>query len=83
MPSQSKRKIIAKTYWIIRQNIIQLQALPVVYDVDFCLPYFQNWFAESIARLIIGTKLWMSNAPITSTSAKIGSCYGGFLSWLW
>jgi len=80
MPSQSKRKIIAKTYWIIRQNIVQLQALPVVYDVDFCLPYFRNWFAESIAKLIIGTKPGMSNAHTASSSTKIGSCYGKLLS---
>ena len=57
MPSQSKRKIIAKTYGIIRQNIVQLQALPVVYDVDFWLPYFRNWFAVSIIKLTFGTKL--------------------------
>ena len=55
-PSLPKRKIVTKAYRIIWQNIVQLQALPVVYDVDFCLPYFRNWFAESIAKLIIETK---------------------------
>lgn len=60
-PSLPKRKIVTKAYGIIWQNIVQLQALPVVYDVDFYLPYFRNCFVESIAKLIIGTKPGISN----------------------
>ena len=47
----------------------------------FCLPYFRTWFIESIVKLSIKTKLWMSNAHTTSFPSKISSCYGRLLSW--
>ena len=80
-PLLSKRKIVTKTYGIIRQDIVQFNTMTVGYDVDFCLPYSRTWFVVSIVKLTTGTLLWMSNAHTASTSTKIGSCYGRLLSW--